>query len=124
MFARKAKYWHNTITMPLDIIKAALSDNNELVDKLLDQGHDINTHEHGYTVLHIACMQGSAPLVQSLMRRHQGGTPIDFSIRTEDRNMLAWQLAFENHFDELATVVANAARIAKGSVPGGSPPSP
>lgn len=97
------------MTMP-DIIRAALDDDNELVVKLLEGGADINSEDEGFTILHVACMQGNRPLVELLLDRHRKGECLDFTIRTRDRGLLAWQIAYECQHDALAQLVVAAER--------------
>lgn len=97
------------MTMP-DIIRAALDDDNELVVKLLEGGADINSEDEGFTILHVACMQGNRPLVELLLDRHRKGDRLDFTIRTRDRGLLAWQMAYECQHDALAQLVVAAQR--------------
>lgn len=109
------------MTIP-DIIRAALSDNNELVAKLLDIGADINSEDEGFTILHVACMQGNRPLVELLLDRHRKGDRLDFTIRTRDRGLLAWQIAYECQHDDLAQLVVAAQREPIPFVPTGYRP--
>lgn len=90
-----------------DLLSAARMGDIELFSTLLRSGADINitTADRGLTSLHIACEQGDKELVETILAYHRETGRVDFTIKTSVKPRLAWQLAMNAGFYDIANQV-------------------
>ena len=90
-----------------DLIRAAYSGDLMKFRALLRDGADINEIEEktGFTSLHIACSLGNSHLVAEILEFDNSTNLVDFEIRCLHRPRLAWQLAMNAHFYNVARSV-------------------